>query len=108
MLVGESTCRAIVAKLRAEVAGEQHYPARIVFVPQSRLPGAEAEVDWGKFNAVIGGVPVTLSLFSMWLAFSSRAFHRAYVNEAQESFTDAHVRAFLHFGGVPRMAVMTT
>jgi transposase len=103
VLIGESTCRTIVAKLRAEITAEQTYPARIVFVPQSRLPGAEAEVDWGKFTAVIGGVPVTLSLFSMWLAFSSRAFHRAYVNEAQESFTDAHVRAFEHFGGVPRM-----
>ena len=103
VLVGESTCRTIVAKLRAEITAEQTYPARIVFVPQSRLPGAEAEVNWGKFTAVIGAVPVTLSLFSMWLAFSSRAFHRAYVNEAQESFTDAHVRAFQHFGGVPRM-----
>jgi transposase len=103
VLVGESTCRTTVAKLRAEVAGEQKSFARIVFVPQTRLPGAEAEVDWGKFTAVIGGVSVTLSLFSMWLGFSSRAFHRAYVNEAQESFTDAHVRAFQHFGGVPRM-----
>jgi transposase len=103
VLIGESTCRSIVAKLRAEIATEQKYPARIVYVPQSRPPGAEAEVDWGKFTAVIGGVSVTLSLFSMWLAFSSRAFHRAYVNEAQESFTDAHVRAFQHFGGVPRM-----
>ena len=103
VLVGESTCRTIVAKLRAEIAAEQNQSARIVFVPQTRLPGAEAEVDWGKFTAVIGGVPVTLSLFSMWLGFSSRAFHRAYVNEAQESFTDAHVRAFQHFGGVPRM-----
>ena len=103
VLVGESTCRTIVARLRVEIAAEQNQSARIVFVPQSRLPGAEAEVDWGKFTAVIGGVSVTLSLFSMWLAFSSRAFHRAYVNEAQESFTDAHVRAFQHFGGVPRM-----
>jgi hypothetical protein len=51
---------------------------------------------------VIGGVSVTLHLFSMWLAFSTRAFHRAYVNEAQESFTDAHVRAFERFEGVPR------
>ena len=38
----------------------------------------------------------------MWLAFSTQAFHRAYVNEAQESFTDAHVRAFERFDGVPR------
>jgi transposase len=101
VLVSESQCRAVVAKIRAEIAAEVGMPER-VFVPQTRLPGAEAEVDWGKFEAVIGGVSVTLHLFSMWLAFSTRSFHRAYVNEAQESFTDAHVRAFERFGGVPR------
>ena len=103
VLIGESTCRSVVARIRDEIAAEGKWSARIVFVPQTRLPGAEAEVDWGKFTAVIGGIPLTLSLFSMWLGFSTRGFHRAYVNEAQESFTDAHVRAFHHFGGVPRM-----
>jgi hypothetical protein len=91
-----------VAKIRAEIAAEIGTPTK-VFVPQTRLPGAEAEVDWGKFDAVIGGETVTLHLFSMWLAFSTNAFHRAYVNEAQESFTDAHVRAFERFDGVPKM-----
>ena len=100
VLVSPSQCRAVVAKVRAEIAAEAGMPSK-VFVPQTRLPGAEAEVDWGKFDAVIGGVAVTLHLFSMWLAFSTQAFHRAYVNEAQESFTDAHVRAFARFGGVP-------
>ncbi len=61
----------------------------LVFVPQTRPPGAEAEVDWGQFQAVIGGQTVMLHLFSMWLAFSTRAFHWAYANEAQEPFTDA-------------------
>ena len=103
VLVGESTCRSVVTRIRAEIAAELKHPVRIVFVPQTRLPGAEGEVDWGKFTAVIGGISMQLSLFSMWLAFSTRGFHRAYVNEAQESFTDAHVRAFEHFGGVPRM-----
>ena len=101
VLISESQCRAVVARLRVEIAAEVGTPAK-VFVPQTRLPGAEGEVDWGKFDAVIGGVTVTLHLFSMWLAFSTRAFHRAYVNEAQESFTDAHVRAFERFDGVPR------
>lgn len=101
VLISESQCRAVVARLRVEVAAQVGTPAK-VFVPQTRLPGAEGEVDWGQFDAVIGGVTVTLHLFSMWLAFSSRAFHRAYVNEAQESFTDAHVRAFERFEGVPR------
>lgn len=102
VLVSESQCRAVVARIRGEIAAEIGSPAK-VFVPQTRLPGAEAEVDWGQFDAVIGGETVTFHLFSMWLAFSTNAFHRAYVNEAQESFTDAHVRAFERFDGVPRM-----
>ena len=102
VLISESQCRTVVARIRVEIAAEADTPVD-VFVPQTRLPGAEAEVDWGKFDAVIGGETVTLHLFSMWLAFSTAAFHRAYVNEAQESFTDAHVRAFERFDGVPRL-----
>jgi len=101
VLISESQCRVVVARIRAEIADEVGTPVK-VFVPQTRLPGAEGEVDWGKFDAVIAGQTMTLHLFSMWLAFSTRAFHRAYVNEAQESFTDAHVRAFERFDGVPR------
>ena len=102
VLISESQCRTVVARIRAEIAAEVGTPAK-VFVPQTRLPGAEAEVDWGKFDAQIGGETVTLHLFSMWLAVSTNAFHRAYVNEAQESFTDAHVRAFERFDGVPKL-----
>lgn len=101
VLISESQCRVVVARLRAEIAAEVGTPVK-VFVPQTRLPGAEGEVDWGQFEAQVGGVAVTLHLFSMWLGFSTGAFHRAYVNEAQESFTDAHVRAFERFEGVPR------
>jgi transposase len=102
VLVSPSQCRAVVAKIRAEIAAELETDPLVVFVPQTRLPGEEAETDWGQFVAVIAGVPVTLHLFAMWLAFSTKGFHRAYVNEAQEAFTDAHVRAFCRFGGVPR------
>lgn len=101
MLISESQCRVVVARIRAEIAADAGTPVK-VFVPQTRLPGAEGEVDWGQFDAVIAGETVTLHLFSMWLAFSTNAFHRAYVNEAQESFTDAHVRSFERFEGVPR------
>ena len=37
VLVGASTCRSAVARLRAEIAAESKHPARIVFVPQTRL-----------------------------------------------------------------------
>jgi hypothetical protein len=46
-------------------------------------------------------VEVVLHMFAMWSAFATCGFHRAYVNEAQESFTDGHVRAFAQFDGVP-------
>ena len=58
MLISEPQCRAVVARLRVEVAAEFGTPAK-VFVPQTRLPGAEGEVDWGKLDAVIGGETVT-------------------------------------------------
>jgi len=104
VMISPSTCRHLVAVLRAEVAAEAAVAGSLpvkVFVPQTRLPGKEAEVDWGQFQAVIGGVTVTLHLFAMWSAFATCGFHRAYANEAQESFTDGHVRAFARFNGVP-------
>ena len=102
VLISESQCRAVVAKLRVEIAAEVGTPAK-VFVPQTRLPGAEGEVDWGQFDAVIGGRDGDVaSVLDVACVLHPDAFHRAYVNEAQESFTDAHVRAFERFGGVPR------
>lgn len=101
--VSPSTCRKIVAELRAEIMAEAAAGGSLpvkVFVPQTRLPGCEAEVDWGQFQAVIGGVTMTLHLFALWSAFATCGFHRAYVNEAQESFMDGHVRAFARFNGV--------
>ena len=103
VVISPSTCRKVVAELRVELAGEAAAGGSLpvkVFVPQTRLPGREAEVDWGQFQAVLGGVTVTLHLFAMWSAFATCGFHRAYVNEAQESFLDGHVRAFARLDGV--------
>jgi transposase len=72
-----------------------------VAVPQTHPPGAEAEVDFGEFHAVLAGVDVTCWMFVMRLSHSGRAFHMAFGNQAQESFLEGHVRAFEHFGGVP-------
>jgi hypothetical protein len=104
VVISPSAVREVVVSVRAEIAAEQAMAGSLPvkgFVPQTRLPGKEAEIDWGQFQAVIGGVPVTLHLFAMWSAFATCGFHRAYANEAQESFTDGHVRAFARFDGVP-------
>jgi transposase len=94
--VAESTVRAFVARTRAEMSA-----GREVVVPQTHLPGAEAEADFGEFYCQVAGVVTRLYMFVMRLSFSGRAIHIAYGNAAAESFLDGHVRAFARFGGVP-------
>jgi hypothetical protein len=71
-----------VARRRAEL-GLQHVE---VAVPQEHLPGAEAEVDFGEFHAMIAGVLVKVWLFVLRLSCSGRAFHVAFATQAQEAF----------------------
>lgn len=86
----ESTVCHAVAKIRRELIGT---PVNVA-VPQTRAPRAEAEVDFGEFKALIGGVMVKLFMFVLRLSFSGRAVHVAYANQAQESFLDGHNIAF--------------
>jgi transposase len=72
-----------------------------VTIPQTHLPGAEAEVDFGESHIDLAGVDVTCWMFVMRLSHSGRTFHLAFGNQAQESFLEGHVHAFEHFGGVP-------
>jgi transposase len=96
-LIGESTVREHVRELRAELAG-----APEAMVPQVHEPGEEAEVDFAEFFAYVAGALVKLWLFSLRFSASGRAFHRAYVTQAQEAFLAGHVHAFETAGGVPR------
>jgi transposase len=96
-VVAESTVRAYVAEVRAEL--EDHLGK--VMVAQSHAPGAEAEVDFGLFGAYVAGVFEPLWMFCMRLSFSGRGFHEVFGNQAIESFLEGHVHAFEHFGGVP-------
>ena len=95
--VSEVTVSRYVARRRAELGLENVEVA----VPQAHLPGAEAEVDFGEFHAVIAGVLVKLWLFVLRLSCSGRAFHVAFATQAQEAFLEGHVLAFEHFGAVP-------
>lgn len=97
VVVAESTVRALVARLREEIAGSV---AQVPIV-QEHPAGEEAEVDFGEFDAVIAGVVMRLWMFIMRLSYSGKAVHIAYANQAQESFLDGHVQAFERLGGVP-------
>jgi transposase len=95
--VGESTVRRYVTAVRRDL------PVVLaeVKVPQTHPLGAEAEVDFGQVGFVLDGVLRDGWMFVMRLSASGRAFHRVYLNQAQEVFLDGHVRAFEHFGGIP-------
>lgn len=95
--VSESTVRAFVAEARRELGSG----TGLVMVPQTHLPAAEAEVDFGEFKARIGGVLVRLWMFVLRLSHSGKAVHVAYANQTQESFFDGFVTAFDTLGGVP-------
>ena len=94
--VSESTVRAYVAEVKAQLAA-----GRVAAVPQTKQAGSEAEVDFGEFQAVVGGDKIRMWLFVMRLSLSGKSFRKAYVHQAGESFYDGHVEAFSLFGGVP-------
>lgn len=95
--VGESSVRAFVAEVKAELANT----ASDVTVGQEHAAGADAEVDFGEFRARIGGQVLVLQLFILRLSCSGRGFAMAFVHQAQEAFFEGHALAFVHFGGVP-------
>jgi transposase len=95
--VSEVTVSRYVARRKAELGLDRVEVA----VPQAHLPGAEAEVDFGEFHAMIAGVLTKVWLFVLRLSCSGRAFHVAFATQAQEAFLEGHVRAFEQFGAVP-------
>jgi transposase len=95
--VSESTVRAFVAQVRAELGTG----TGVVTVPQTHPPAEEAEVDFGEFQAWIAGTLVRLWMFVLRLSHSGKAVHVAYANQSQESFFDGFVTAFDRLGGVP-------
>jgi hypothetical protein len=72
--VSEVTVSRYVARRRGELGLERAE----VSVPQAHPPGAEAEVDFGEFHAMIAGALVKLRLFVLRLSRSGRAFRVAF------------------------------
>jgi len=98
--VAEGTVRQYVRERKAELGWSTR---RAVCVPQSYAPGQEAQVDWYDAWAELDGEPTLLGVFSMRSMASGAAFHRAYRRTTQQTFFEAHERAFEYFGGVFRL-----
>jgi len=92
----ETTVRRYVreAKLRLGVSCPQ------VFIPCDPQAGFEAEVDWGRCHAILGGEQTLLKVFCMRSKYSGKHFVRCYPCERQQALFDGHIHAFSFFGGV--------
>jgi transposase len=92
----ETTVRRYVreAKLRLGVGSRQ------VFIPSDPQAGIEAEVDWGRCHAILGGEQTALKLFCMRSKYSGKHFVRCYPCERQQALFDGHIHAFSFYGGV--------
>ena len=100
-----STVSAYVSGRRSEIWAEVERQAAEVFVPQTHLPGAEAEVDFAELFVDLPAGRTKCYLFTMRLCFSGRAFHQVFATQSQEAFLEGHIGAFTAFGGVPTVHV---
>lgn len=71
-----STVRDYVCRWRPEVAAEAGRRVDLAFVPQSHLPSAEAEVDFGDVWVELAGELTRCFLFTLRLSYSGKAVHR--------------------------------
>jgi len=76
-----------------------------VFIPLVHSPGDEAQVDFFEVVVDVGTERRAVWMFLLRLMHSGRDFARIYEHCDQVSFLDGHVRAFTHFGAVPRRCV---
>ena len=76
-----------------------------VYVPLVHRPGESAQTDFFEVSVELSGERRKAWLFLMRLMHSGRDFVRLYERQDQLAFLDGHVRAFAHFGGVPRRTV---
>lgn len=93
--------RDYVATRRREIRIEAGREPANTFIPQTHLPGREAEVDFGEVVVRLRGELATCTMFSLRLSYSGKAVHRISASAGQEAFFEGHAHAFRILGGVP-------
>ena len=91
-----------VQQLRRMIRRLRPAPAT-AFLALTKLPGEEAQVDWGSFGTIrVGRAERRLSMFVMVLSYSRRVFARFTLDQTLGTFLACHVHGFRALGGVPR------
>ena len=75
------------------------------FIPQYFAPGEAYQFDFSHEHVELGGIDQVVKLAHLRLCHSRAFFLIAYLRESQEMVFDAHARAFIFFGGVPRRGI---
>ncbi|MBW1873085.1 MAG: IS21 family transposase [Deltaproteobacteria bacterium] len=95
--VGQTLVREYVRERKRETSE--------VYIPLVHYPGDEAQIDFFEVTVDLAGERCKRLMFVMRLMYSGRDFAWLYERCDQPSFFDGHVRAFLHFGGIPARCV---
>jgi transposase len=92
-----------VHRRRPQVRAEAQGRAGVVegFVPQTHVPGAEAEVDFADLWVYLADELTKCFLFTLRLSCSGLGVHRVFRTQGQEAFLEGHEYAFDRIGGVP-------
>jgi len=93
---------AFVRRWRVEETGA---PKRAAYVPLAFELGEAFQFDWSCEYAFVGGLRRRLEVAHTKLAASRAFWLVAYPNQSHEMLFDAHARAFVAFGGVPRRGI---
>lgn len=92
-----------VVQVRRLVRTLRPSPSREAFLRLHSLPGEAGQVDWADFGPVcLGNAQRRLSAFVLTLSYSRLLYVEFFFDQTLANFLRGHVRAFEHFGGVPR------
>ena len=94
---GETTVRRLVSQLREN--------PQEAFVPLAFPPGDAIQIDFGEATVYLSGVKTVVNLFCARLCYSGAPLVLAYRRQNEESFLDALIQVFQHFGGVPKRVI---
>ena len=83
----------------------RRHPIATAFIPQSFDAGEAYQFDWSHEHVELGGLHQVVKVAHVRLCHSRAFFLAAYPRESQEMVFDAHARAFVFFGGVPRRGI---
>jgi transposase len=84
---------------------QNNAPRNAGFVPLSFELGEAFQFDWSCEYAIIGGLRRRLEVAHTKLAASRAFLLVAYYSQAHEMLFDAHTRAFIAFGGIPKRGI---